>query len=113
MFGSVLVIRWSTVLGLALGALGCAKGGKNLELEQPVETWPDTSEPAPAQATSGLRDAAVVVGIEDYSVVDDIPGSQANAADWYRHLSKTVGIPTGKVYLLRNHEATKEKILEY
>ncbi len=69
--------------------------------------WPDLSlPPAPA----GPADAAVVVGIESYLLVDDVPGARANAEDWYRWLVKARGLSPARVHLLRDTEASRERI---
>jgi hypothetical protein len=74
-------------------------------------TWPEIT---PVDAgTDGSHDAAVVVGIENYMLVDDIPGARTNAEDWFRWLTKTRGISPGRVHLLRDIEGTKEKIERY
>ncbi len=73
-------------------------------------SWPDLSAPPPAENT-GANDAALIVGIEDYLLVDDVPGAVANADDWYRYLKQTRGLPLGSAVVLRNHEATRESVL--
>ena len=44
-------------------------------------SWPDLSRPAQAVG-GGERDAAVVVGIEDYFAVPGVPGAKSNAKDY-------------------------------
>ncbi len=73
-------------------------------------TWPDLSDPPSAENT-GANDAALIIGIEDYLLVDDVPGAVANADDWYRYLKRTRGLPLGSAVVLRNHEATRESVL--
>ena len=70
--------------------------------------WPDITPPAPGG--DGRHDAAVVVGIENYLLVDDVPGARTNAEDWFRWLTSTRGISPARVHLLRDVEGTKEKI---
>lgn len=77
--------------------------------EEPKIDWPDLSRPAPAIG-GGDRDVAIVVGIEDYAHVADVPGAQQNAVDWYRYLTKTRGIPSDRVTLLLDEDATREEI---
>ncbi len=72
--------------------------------------WPDLSAPPPSENT-GASDAALIIGIEDYLLVDDVPGAVANADDWYRYLKQTRGLTLGSAVVLRNHEATRESIL--
>ena len=47
--------------------------------------WPDLSEPP--RVGGSAQDAAVVVAIEDYSLVSDIPGARSNGLDWYSYLT--------------------------
>ncbi len=60
--------------------------------------WPDLSQPAPADARrdEGARDAALIVAIEDYAFVPDVPGARRNAADWRAWL-RARGVPHVKV----------------
>ncbi len=74
------------------------------------DTWPDLSDPPPAEG-GGEHDAAVIVGIENYTFVDDIPGAVHNANDWYAWLTRTRKVPLGRVKLLRDRGATREGIL--
>ena len=57
------------------------------------------------------RDAAVIVAIEDYAGMPDRRGAQAMAAAWYRYFRETRGIRPWRIKLLRDAEATPEKIL--
>jgi hypothetical protein len=104
-------------LPLALGLVAvaslvaCHRGGSNPRLEAPSAAWPSLSEPPPPRGNPALRDAAVVIAIEDYSFVDDIPGARANAQDWVQFLAKSQGVPEQHIYLSWNFEATKENIL--
>lgn len=101
------------VLGATVALAGCAHKSRNVDLrKQDTTAWPSLSEPPPAAANAALRDAALVVAIEDYQNVDDIPGAQANAADWVKFLTKTQGVPETNAHLLWNYEATREEILQ-
>ncbi len=71
--------------------------------------WPNLSIPA-NRIGGGGRDAALIVGIENYAHVASIPGAEQNAIDWYRYLVKTRGIPTERVSLLLDEDATREEI---
>lgn len=75
-----------------------------------VPAWPDLSE-AP-RAGGGRADAAVIVAVEDYAVVSDIPGAQANAVDWYTYFTDGRGIPASRVKLLVNQEGVRESITD-
>ncbi|MBH25821.1 MAG: hypothetical protein CMH57_15550 [Myxococcales bacterium] len=73
--------------------------------------WP---EPFPALEGQEQRpeDAAVIVGVEDYVFVADVPGAVANANDWYVYLRRVRGVPRGNMVLLRNQEATREGLTD-
>ena len=71
--------------------------------------WPDLSLPAKSVG-GGTHDAALIVGIENYAHVSSIPGAEQNAIDWYRYLVKTRGIPTERVTLLLDQDATFEEM---
>lgn len=94
-----------------LAAAGCNRGGKNVSLKKEATAWPSLAEPPPPVTNPALRDAAVVIAIEDYQQVDDIPGARANAADWVKFLTKSQGVPEANTHLLWNYEATREEIL--
>ena len=70
--------------------------------------WPDLSQPP--SVGGGSLDAAVVVAIEDYAFVGDIPGALGNGLDWYAYLTDGRGISPSSVKLLENQQATKEEI---
>lgn len=70
--------------------------------------WPDLSE-APSSG-DGTADAAVIVAIEDYAIVGDIPGARQNGLDWYTYLTEGRGIPASRVRLLVDNEGVKESI---
>jgi len=70
--------------------------------------WPDLSV-APASEGGGEQDAAVVVGIENYSFLAPVPGAVDNAKDWYRWLKETRGVRAVK--LLTDGSATRHSIL--
>lgn len=60
--------------------------------------WPDLAAP-PNGLSGGNRDAAVIVGVENYTYLPDVPGAAQNAADWYRFLTAK-GVPGHKIRLL-------------
>ena len=76
--------------------------------------WPDLSKPpkSSGEVTNVTNDSALIVAIEDYAFVSDIPGSQQNARDWYQWFTKTHGIPVSNIAMLENEKATKESILK-
>lgn len=61
----------------------------------------------------GERDAAVIVGIENYFFVEKVQGARLNADDWHAHLIDALGVPVGRVTLLRDDDATVEKMRQY
>lgn len=71
--------------------------------------WPEPSLPTALDPVPG--DAAVVVGVERYFVVQDVPGATRNAEQWYRYLTLTRGMSPARVRLLRDGEATREAVL--
>jgi uncharacterized caspase-like protein len=58
----------------------------------------------------GEGDAAVVVGIERYAHIAQIPGASDNATYWYDYLVRTRGVPLANVGLLLDNDATLEDI---
>ncbi|HAH05762.1 MAG TPA: hypothetical protein DCM05_04420 [Elusimicrobia bacterium] len=76
------------------------------------ELWPDLSAPAKAVGGGG-KDAAVIVGVEKYAFVEGVPGARQNAGDWQAYLTEALKVPSDKVALLRDNEATVEKMRKY
>ena len=73
--------------------------------------WPALDSPLPTRSGERRRqDAAVIVGIEDYSFVSDIQGAGANADAWYRHLTDGLGVPEANVHLLRDFQGTDVQV---
>ncbi len=72
--------------------------------------WPDLDRPPAAQPPGD--DAALVVAIEDYAFLEDIPGARRNARAWQAWLHHARGIPLDRVRMLVDHAATDEAILE-
>ncbi len=96
---------WVVGLGCAAALLlgGAAEGAAQEEL------WPNLMAPGP-QLGSGNKDVAVVVGIEDYWQVSDVPGAVGNALAWVRFLRQDVGVPQRRIKMLLNSDATAESI---
>ncbi|GEM_PF-4447016 len=97
--GRVRAGRWKENRFLGTGAADAA----------PSIEWPDLSRPA-ATVGGGEHDVAVIVGIERYAHVADIPGAEQNAVDWVRYMLKTRGVPSDRVALLLDEDATREEI---
>lgn len=76
------------------------------------ELWPDLSTSAKSRG-GGQKDAAVVIGAENYTFVEHIPGARKNADDWQKYLTETLGVPSYRVKLLRDNEATLERMRKY
>ncbi|OGR96719.1 MAG: hypothetical protein A2V88_01720 [Elusimicrobia bacterium RBG_16_66_12] len=75
------------------------------------QPWPDLS--SPIKTDGGERDAAVIVGAENYAFVAKVPGARKNAEDWQAYLTGGLKVPSHRVALLRDNEATLEKIRKY
>lgn len=77
-----------------------------------AEGWPELSRPPQGASGGGEKDAAVIVGLENYAAVAPIPGALLNANDWHAHLTGVLKVPLERVALLRDNEATRESIEE-
>jgi hypothetical protein len=73
-------------------------------------TLPDIDQPLKTGASSSA-DAAVVIGIEDYLLVPDVPFARRDAHSVYDLLVYTKGIPTARVHML-DSGASREQMLE-
>ena len=56
---------------------------------------------------------ALVVAIDDYAFVADVPGAVRNGEAWAGWLMRGRGVPASRVALLRDREATREKIIHH
>jgi hypothetical protein len=79
---------------------------------QPSDLWPDLSRPSQTVG-GGEKDAAVIVGVEDYAAVAKVPGARRNAGEWQAYLTEALKVPADRVALLRDNEATLEKIRKF
>lgn len=70
-------------------------------------SWPELQ--ATRQTGGGEKDAALIIGVEDYIFLPDVPGATANADAWETWLLQSRKVPF--VVTLRNSEATKARIL--
>lgn len=75
------------------------------------ESWPELS--THPRYGGGEKDAAVIVGAENYFVVAKVPGARRNAEDWHAYLTEGLGVPSERVALLRDNEATVEEIRKF
>ena len=69
--------------------------------------WPDLSQPTTA-AIPRPNDVAVVIGIEDYDHLVDVPGATDSAIAWHRWLEQGLGMPALNLHLLVGSEATAQ-----
>lgn len=98
-------LLWVLALGVAL--VGVVRVDE--VRAQEAARWPSLTAPSTAQG-GGERDAAVIVGVEDYAFVADVPGAAQNAVDWAVYFHKTRKVPLGRIKLLTNKDGTKEKL---
>jgi hypothetical protein len=69
--------------------------------------WPDLYQPA-TTAIPRPGDVAVVVGIEDYDSMLDVPGAVQSAQAWHRWFEQGLGVPAAQLHLLTGAEATPD-----
>ncbi len=69
--------------------------------------WPELYTPTASTAPQP-GDVAVVVGIEDYDHLLDVPGAEAAARAWHRWFDQALGVPGDQLELLLGAEATAE-----
>lgn len=75
-----------------------------------AQSWPSLAT-APAVQRTGSNDVAVIVAIEDYAFLPDVPNAVRNAAEWETFFTNGLGIPT--VLTLTNQQAVREDILDF
>ena len=74
-------------------------------------TWPSI-QTAPQVQGDASKDAALIIGIEDYAFVPKVEGAAANARDWFTFLVEGQKMPISRAHLLRNRDGTREQILD-
>jgi hypothetical protein len=89
-------------IALAVGAGDAAAQG--------APAWPSFSV-APQVAADGTKDAALVIGVEDYAFIPHVDGAAQNARDWFSFLVDGQKVPISRAHLLRNRDASRETIL--
>jgi len=72
--------------------------------------WPALDKPP--RVGGGDNDTAVVVAIDDYFAVPDVPGAEANGAAWFDWFVDGRQVPVERVRWLRGGEATAENVLQ-
>jgi len=71
--------------------------------------WPTLADSAPPHG-GGEHDAAVVIAIEDYAIVPDVPGALDNGRAWYDWLVETRGVPAQNVFTLPDLATAPDEI---
>ena len=84
-------------------------GSTRVAMKMRRVNWPDLRR-LPRKVGGGSKDAAVVIGIENYAHVSRIAKASDNATDWYRYLVKSRGVPLDRVTLLVDEDATVEEM---
>lgn len=101
---------FGTFLLLLLAACGTnPQRGNTLETRTGTLQWPDVATGASLEESA--RDVAVLVAIEDYTFLPDVPGAVQNAEDWKTFLKSNLGI--NQIYTLYNQDASREEILKF
>ncbi len=72
--------------------------------------WPDLSGPIEADKRD-TNDVAVIVAVEDYLLLPDVPGAVENANDWEMFLRRSLGVKD--VHVLANQDASREEMLKF
>ena len=70
--------------------------------------WPPLSTPPQVEPT-GADDVAVIVAIENYAFLPDIPGARTNASEWEDFFRD--GLGTDEISVILDFDATHEEIL--
>lgn len=86
----------------------------NPQQQQTVTTTESVEWPALSKWESGSdgnNDVGIIVAIEDYAFLPDVPGAIENANDWESYLKTARG--ASKVYTLTNKQATSEEIQRF
>jgi sulfatase modifying factor 1 len=80
---------------------------------QSAAGWPALERsPGVPSARDGADDAAVIVAIEDYDTLPDVPGARSNGLAWYRYLRDSVHVRSERISVLTDHDAQEYKILD-
>ncbi len=73
--------------------------------------WPAIEE-APMRVGGGEQDAALIVTIEDYAFLADVPGAERNGLAWFRWFTQARALRPDRVKWLKNEAGTPAQILE-
>ncbi len=100
----------TTQLQWILGALLAALATGPLVATAAEPTVLPRLEP-PRTASTAPQDAAVVIGIEDYVYLPNVPFARADAEAFHRFLTDTVGVPPERIKNLAVQPATRTTML--
>ncbi len=92
--------------GLALLVVSVLVASSSVRAE-----WP-AIEVAPEKAGGGEQDVALVVTIEDYAFLADVPGAEKNGLAWFRWFTQTRALQPDRVKWLKNEAGTPAQIME-
>jgi len=87
--------------------LGAAPNGT--QTSGGVQDWPEMASWEPVEGAQ--KDVAIIVAIEDYAFLPDVPGAIQNANDWENYFRKARGMK--EVYTLTDKAATSEEIQRF
>ncbi len=90
--------------------MGAALLAFAIPLVSPAPGWPSIDDDV-VSVGGGEGDAAVIVGIDEYTYLPSVPGAAKNATAWQQWLLRVRRTPTQRVVTLRDSEATRERIL--
>lgn len=75
--------------------------------------WPALERsPGVPDARDGAGDTAVIVSIEDYDTLPDVPGARSNGLAWYQYLRDSAHLRPERISVLTDHDAQEYKILD-
>ncbi len=72
--------------------------------------WPDLGRAPQGGTAAGRKDAAVLVGIEDYVHLSDVPGAAQTVGEWEQWLSRTRGLASSHIHVLTDKNANATAI---
>jgi hypothetical protein len=104
--------QWLAVVALAAAACATPQytvlgtGPTGMQMSATSQSWPTFDSWEPVEGAS--NDVAVIVAIEDYAFLPDVPGAIQNANDWENYFRKSRGMK--EVYTLTDKSATAEEI---
>ena len=75
-------------------------------------TWPDISQPISDISIDSSNDSALIIAIEDYTRIQDVPGALQNGKDWEQYFLRSANIPLSRVTFLKEDQAYKAKMLQ-